>query len=347
MKSIRIKLLIIRTSAMGDVALLTPVLKAMRSQYPDIEMTLVTRPVFAPFFSSIPGLTLFLADFRKRYKGIVGIIRLWSDLRKEHKFNYLIDLHDVLRSKILRRLFNLSGVPFYSINKGRKEKQALISGKNKAPLIHSIERYSEVFEKAGFPNKSVSGPWIIPSYDGLKRAAGLMTETELIHIGIAPGARHDLKKWPWEHMTRLLEMIAANYKVRFWFFGGKEETKQLIAMHSRIPESMLVAGTLSLDEELALISRLRFRISMDSSNMHMAALTGTKVISIWGGTDPLTGFGAWSQPEEYSIRIPVRELTCRPCSVYGKGKCRRGDFACMEWLKPEKVFERMIDLEIF
>ena len=73
----------------------------------------------------------------------------------------------------------------------------------------------------------------------------------------------------------------------------------------------------------------------------MASLVGTKVISIWGGTDPISGFGAWMQPEDYSISIPVEQLTCRPCTTYGKGDCRRGDFACMNWLTPEMVFERI------
>jgi ADP-heptose:LPS heptosyltransferase len=107
-------------------------------------------------------------------------------------------------------------------------------------------------------------------------------------------------------------------------------------MQNRIPESVLVAGTLDLDEELALMSHLKFMISMDSANMHMAALTGTKVISSWGSTDPLTGFGAWQQPDDYALRIPVEGLTCRPCTVFGKGECRRKDFACMTWLTSEK-----------
>jgi ADP-heptose:LPS heptosyltransferase len=81
-------------------------------------------------------------------------------------------------------------------------------------------------------------------------------------------------------------------------------------------------------------------IAMDSSNMHMAALTGTKVISIWGGTDPLAGFSAWMQPDSYSIRIPVEELDCRPCTIYGKGKTRNG-FACMNMLTPDLVFKRI------
>jgi ADP-heptose:LPS heptosyltransferase len=87
-------------------------------------------------------------------------------------------------------------------------------------------------------------------------------------------------------------------------------------------------------------------IAMDSSNMHMAALCGIRVVSIWGGTDPLNGFGAWMQPSEYSIRIPVDELTCRPCTVYGKGKCRRGDLACMNWLTPGKVYSEIKKLNI-
>ena len=89
------------------------------------------------------------------------------------------------------------------------------------------------------------------------------------------------------------------------------------------------------------MSKLDFMIAMDSSNMHMAALVGIKVISVWGGTDPLSGFGAWMQPENYSIRISATELTCRPCTTFGKGECRRGDFACMNWITPEIVFEKI------
>ena len=122
--------------------------------------------------------------------------------------------------------------------------------------------------------------------------------------------------------------------------------KNLTSFQSRVPGSVNLAGKLNLDEELALMSRLDLMIAMDSSNMHMAALTGTKVISIWGGTDRLSGFGAWMQPKENFISIPVEELTCRPCTTFGKGKCKRGDFACMVWLTPEKVFDRLLNLNL-
>jgi ADP-heptose:LPS heptosyltransferase len=232
------------------------------------------------------------------------------------------------------------------IDKGRREKRRVITGKNKVQLRHSAERYYNVFAKAGIPVLPENGPWIIPTADAQKRVSAFMTETGLLHIGVAPYAKHDLKTWPEENMIRLLQMIARQYKVRFWLYGGKEEIEQLISFQNRVPESVLIAGTLGLDEEIALMSRLNFMIAMDSSNMHMAALAGINTISIWGGTDPLTGFGAWQQPDSYAVKIPVDELTCRPCTVYGKGKCSRGDFACMNWLTPEMVFKKMINLKI-
>jgi ADP-heptose:LPS heptosyltransferase len=142
-------------------------------------------------------------------------------------------------------------------------------------------------------------------------------------------------------------MISENHGSRFWLFGGEEESEKAETFMSRVPDSFNTIGKLNLDEELALMSRLDFMIAMDSSNMHMAALAGTRVISIWGGTDPLSGFGAWMQPENFSIRIPVETLICRPCTTFGKGICRRGDFACMNWLTTEIVFQKMDNLKIW
>jgi ADP-heptose:LPS heptosyltransferase len=338
------RLLVIRTSAMGDVALTTPVLRAIRLQYPEAEVVLLTRPLFRPFFYSLDGLTLFFTDLKKRHKGFLGLIRLFTDLRGTGRFDKVIDLHDVLRSKILRFLFMLCGVPSFVIDKGRGEKRAIISGKNKTKLKHSVERYSEVFYKAGFPVTFTKGPWIIPSPEALLKVESIAGKQEGLKIGVAPFARHKLKIWPEEYMIRLLKLISDKYYARFFLFGGNEEKERLSAFQARIKESVNTNGLINLDEELALMSRLDLMIAMDSSNMHMAALSGIKVISIWGGTDPVSGFGAWMQPDEYSVRIPVDDLTCRPCTIYGKGECKRGDFACMNWLTPEIVFRKLENL---
>lgn len=340
------RLLIIRTSAMGDVALTTPVLRGMREQYPDIELIMLTRSAFKPFFSSIEGLRIFLPDFKNRHKGLTGVMRLFSDIRKEGRIDYVIDLHDVLRSQVLRLLFRLSGVPVSVIDKGRSEKKSIINGKNKTRLKHSVERYCDVFAMAGFPVTPGKGPWIVPSVEDVMNASQMTDQPDEFNIGVAPYAKHKLKMWPEENMIRLLGLISEKHKSRFWLFGGDEDIENLKALQAKIPGSINVAGSICLDEELALMSRLDLMIAMDSSNMHMAAFIGTRVISIWGGTDPLSGFGAWMQPESFSVRIPVEELTCRPCTIYGKGDCKRGDLACLNWLTPEMVFNRITKIFI-
>jgi len=335
------RLLVIRTSAMGDVALMTPVLKGMREQYPEVELVILTRSVFKPFFSSIIGLELILPDFKKRHKGFLGIIHLFKDISRLHKIDYVIDLHDVLRSKLLRFFFRLTGVPVSVIKKGRKEKRSLINGGEKINLKHSIERYNEVFAMAGFPVVPSKDNWIVPS-SGMKIDDWFINEEKgTLNIGVAPYAKHKLKIWPESNMVELLSLVAASHKCRFWLFGGIEDTEGLTGLQIKIPDSTNLAGKLSLAEELVFMHKLDLMIAMDSSNMHMAALVGTQVVSIWGATDPLTGFSAWMQPDSFSIRIPVEELNCRPCTIYGKGECKRGDFACMNWLTPEIVFSKI------
>jgi ADP-heptose:LPS heptosyltransferase len=341
------RLLVIRTSAMGDVALTVPVLSAMRKQYPDIEIVLLTRPAFKPFFSSVDGLRYFFPDLNNKHKGISGLIRLYRDLSRMAKFDHVIDLHDVLRSKILRLLFRISCIPGSVIDKGRDEKKSVINGNNKVLLKHVVKRYCDVFARAGFPLIPSGEVLSIPLQDPLLKAGFTTDSKDLLNIGVAPYAKHKLKIWPEEYMIALLGLIAKEHKCRFWLFGGDEDSKKISVFQTRVPGSENLVGLLDLEEELALMGKLDMMIAMDSSNMHMAALTGTKVISIWGGTDPLTGFGAWMQPENFSVRIPVEELTCRPCTIYGKGECRRGDLACMNWLTPEIVFVKMNSLKIW
>jgi ADP-heptose:LPS heptosyltransferase len=335
------RLLVIRTSAMGDVALTLPVLKGMSEKYPDVEIILVTRKSFEQIFISVENLQFFFPDFTGRHKGFPGLIRLYRDIRGSGRVDHVLDLHDVLRSKMLMEFFTFSGIPVSVIDKGRKEKGLLVTGKESRKLKHTVERYKDVFLKAGFDPDITKGPWIVPSPYTVSAVIGKTGLTKGLNIGIAPYAVHNLKVWPEEQMISLMHLICDKHPARFWLFGGKEERDRLNILEERIPGSFNVAGKLTFPEELALISQLDFMISMDSANMHLAALTGIKVISLWGGTDPLAGFSAWQQPDDFAVRIPVEELICRPCTVYGKGECKRGDFACMNWLTTEKVFQRI------
>ena len=339
-------ILVIRTSAMGDVALVSPVLREMRKKFPEVKITLLTRPAFNSFFTQSDSLSIFPLDSVKRHKGLIGLFRLYRDIKQERSIDRVIDLHDVIRSKILSFFFRLNGVPVSVIDKGRREKHDLIKGKRKVQLKHTVIRYSDTFAKAGFildPSDKIN---IVPAVTALNLAGEIFNPDNILNIGVAPYAKHKLKMWPEENMIRLLNMISDKRNVKFFLFGGGEESDLLDKFIKKVKGCTNLAGKLSLEKEIDVISRLDFMIAMDSSNMHMAALCGIKVISIWGGTDPISGFGAWMQPENYSMGIPSDELKCRPCTIYGKGECRRGDLACINRLTTEKVFKKLNELKL-
>jgi ADP-heptose:LPS heptosyltransferase len=93
-----------------------------------------------------------------------------------------------------------------------------------------------------------------------------------------------------------------------------------------------------MQQELILMSHLDVMISMDSSNMHLASLTNTPVISIWGATHPFAGFMGWNQDPANVIQV---SLPCRPCSIYGQKKCLRGDYACLRQIQPQTITDRV------
>ncbi len=100
-----------------------------------------------------------------------------------------------------------------------------------------------------------------------------------------------------------------------------------------------LSGKLNLTEELNTIAELELMISMDSANMHLASLMGTRCISIWGATHPYAGFLGFGQSEDDVVQ--VKDLSCRPCSVFGDKECYRGDWACLEEFDIQKVVDRV------
>ena len=90
------------------------------------------------------------------------------------------------------------------------------------------------------------------------------------------------------------------------------------------------------------MQHLDLMLCVDSSNMHLASLAGVPIVSIWGGTHPDVGFHPYGIKDENILQISREELPCRPCSVYGKEKCYRGDFACLTSISPTAVVEKIL-----
>lgn len=340
MKKIPSNILVIRTSAMGDVAMTVPVLWSLSKSYPDAKLTMLTTESFAPMFENISNLKLVFLDKKEKHKGFVGLIRLFKSLQT-YRFDAVADLHDVLRSKVLRWLFFLSGVKMAKINKGRNEKKQLIAqGKDfSSPLKTSFNRYYDVFQRLGFDFELKFQSIFennIPISNLLIETFG---EKKGNWIGIAPFAKHRGKIYPLEKMEQVVALLNEEKSNSIFLFGsGEEEKKIILSWVEKYDRILLLPVEFRLPEELILMAHLDVMLSMDSANMHLASLVGTPVVSIWGATHYYAGFLGWNQSLNHVVEI---DLDCRPCSIFGNKTCRRNDYACLNWIEAQSVVERI------
>lgn len=319
------RILAYRFSAFGDVAMTAPVFREFLEQNPEVEIIMVSRSNFEALFADIPNV-IFKGINLDDYKGFFGLSKLANELILEFHPDLIANLHDVIRTKILDKIYSTKGFKVFKINKGKEEKEHLtnIWNLNKVQLKKTVERYADVFREMGF---------------NVQLSHQLRPKTlDKSGIGFAPFAQHKGKMLPLEKSYELVRILSQKQTVYF-FGGGKAETEILKKWEKEIPNTRNLAGKLSLTEELHTISQLEVMISMDSANMHLASLVGTRCVSIWGQTHPYAGFLGFGQNEEDVVQ--VKDLTCRPCSVFGDKQCFRGDWACLGELSVQKIVEKV------
>ena len=330
---------------MGDVAMTVPVVYSLAMQYPDIRITVLSRKFARPFFDDLaPNVNFMEADLKGEYRGVKGLNALYRRLTAK-QFTKIADLHNVLRSEYLRMRFNMGHYRVEHIDKHRKDRRKLTAYKNKvrAQLRTPFENYSDVLAKLGYPVKLEFKSLFPPEGGNLNLLPAIVGPKKSFEqwIGVAPTAAHPCKCYP-THLSRQVidELLRLHPRARIFLFGrGRKEEELFTKWCQELPQCVYVSQHLeNMHQELILMSHLDVMFSMDSSNMHMASLTATPVVSVWGATHPYGGFMGWNQPAENAIQV---DLDCRPCSIYGKRPCRRGDLACMNLIKPEQIIERI------
>jgi ADP-heptose:LPS heptosyltransferase len=311
-----------RLSAMGDVAMTVPVLRAFVTQNPNVKITVISRLFFKPFFEGIANVTFFTFDEKKRHKGFLGLLRLFQDL-KALQIDAFADLHNVLRSKVVRMLFTLTGKRTAYVDKARAEKAALTRSRNKIfkPLTSIFERHVKVFEQLGFrvDLSSRSFGTIFPEKAILDAATiQLIEKNNEKLIGIAPFAQYDSKVYPMDLMQQVIDQLAVNPTYKILLFGGGKKEIQLLNLLSKGKKNVVViAGKIDFKQELQLISNLELMLSMDSGNAHIAAMLGVKTLTLWGATHPYAGFMPFNQPIENALVSDRNLFPKLPTSVYG------------------------------
>lgn len=339
------RLLVARFSAFGDVAMTVPVVRCFLHQNTDVCITYVSQARFAPLFEGIERLTFVPAYLDDIHKGVTGLYRLFKEAitASEEEIDVFIDLHSVLRTFIFRLYAMARFIPVYSMNKGRKARHELTKeGINKRPLRAIPERYADVFRRCGFKLHldREYGIKKLPFSPSITRKTGFIPHAKY-SVGIAPFSQHKGKTYPLGKMREVVEHLSGREDIQVVLIGGdRQETYTLESWAAPHTNVVCVAGKLTLTEELSLMSHLNVMVSMDSANMHLCSMVGTRVISIWGATHRFGGFMGYGQSVEDVIEI--NDMACRPCHVFGKKACRYGTYECMKRITPTTITEKIL-----
>ncbi|MFP9097484.1 glycosyltransferase family 9 protein [Flavobacterium sp. RHBU_24] len=344
-KGTRKHLLLLRFSAMGDVAMTVPLVSALAAQYPDLKITVVTRASFKSFFEGMPNVAVYETNFDKQHKGLMGLWRLYRELRGLHVYA-VADLHNVLRSKVITFLFKRRGKKTATTDKMREARKALTAEKNKRfePIPAVIERHAITVAQLGFP-VTLDARAIRPALTLSEDVLAYTGHHNEMWIGIAPFAQHRSKVYPRELMQEVISGLAIRPGTKIFLFGGgRDEEHQLKKFAEGMPNVLVAAGNkLSMKQELQIISNLDVMLSMDSGNGHLAAMYGVKVISLWGATHPYAGFAPFNQPLSNSLTADRGQYPLLPTSVYGN-KNVPGYEDAMHTITPQMVISKVESL---
>lgn len=317
-------ILVFRLSALGDVAMTIPVIYSVARQHPDVRLTVVTRPFFRRLFLNPPPNVDFI-DFTAR--NVTELMAFIRDL-KTVEYSAVADLHDVIRTRVIRMMLRLKRIPVATVNKDRRSRKRLTDKKERSYQRNYVDRYADVFRRLGLD--------VDVNFEGFGES-----DAGRRGVGIAPFARYATKTYPPKLMEEVARMLT-DLDVPVYLFGARgEEAGQLAGWVERNPKLKLMAGKLSLEDELREIGRLQAMITMDSANMHLASLMRTPVVSIWGSTIPQCGFLGYGQSPERAVWL---DLECQPCSVAGLTECPLGHYACLKRIEPARIVEKLTPL---
>ncbi len=322
--------LVVRFSAIGDILLITPLLRAIRARYRGARIAVLTKEQYAPLLSHNPHVSEVLGIAPDE-----GIRAVAARIRGV-EYSHLLDLHGSLRSQALRRL---APGPWHSYGKRWLERTLLITTKRDfyGPQLPVAERYFEAANSLVVtPDGGPPDFFIGEEADG--RATQLLADSKLGQdrpiVAMAPGAAHATKRWPSEYWVNLARRITPT-GADVVLLGGPADAQlagRIAALAGKGVTSL--AGRLGLQETGAVIRRAEVLLSGDTGVMHMATGVGTPVVALFGPTVRQFGF----LPYRAGASIVELDLPCRPCSAHGSARCPLAHHRCMQQMVPDLVY---------
>lgn len=306
------KILVIRFSSMGDIIYTTPVVRCLKKQLPDAEVHFLTKPAFKYIYDDNPYVDKLLLLKPALAETI-------NDIKAE-KYDYLIDLHNNLRTSIIKLR---TGIKSSAYNKQRIRKWLSLKFNLKlVPPVHLVDRYMQAVKFLGVKNDGKPIDYYIKAHHSLEEL--LPASHHENYIAFVIGATHFTKRMPNDKIISICRKI----KEPIVLLGGNDVKANGEEIAAALGNKIYNAcGITSLDESVFLVSKARKVLGFDTGLTHIAEAFDKPIGSIWGGTVPdLLGVQPYMVTDAEVIGI---DLPCRPCSKFGLEKCPLGHFKCM------------------
>ncbi len=318
------KYLIIRFSSIGDIVLTTPVIRCLKKQSNENIIHFLTKDKFVDVLKANPYLDK-IYTIQKNPDEILSLL-------KSEGYDYVIDLHQNLRSNLLKIKLLASSFSFDKLN---IEKWLIVNFKiNILPKQHIVDRYLNTLSAFNIENDLLGLDYFIP--EGEEVDFSLIPVTHRAdYIAVAIGGTYFTKRLPAEKIIKICQKI----KRPIYLLGGKEdkEVGTLIAneVGSRVYNG---CGKFSLNESASIIKHAYAVVTHDTGLMHIASAFKKNIISVWGNTIPEFGMGPYLAGDS-SMMVEVEHLKCRPCSKLGYDQCPKGHFKCMQNIDDQLVID--------
>ncbi|TAE85227.1 MAG: glycosyltransferase family 9 protein [Bacteroidetes bacterium] len=320
------KFLVIRFSSIGDIVLTTPVVRCLKQQYPNAEIHYLTKPAFAGILAHNPYIT----QVHTLDKALLKKARELKSLG----FDYIIDLHNNLRTSIIKSVLQ---VPAFSFDKLNIEKSIAVKLKQGVlPPIHIVQRYLATLSPFHVKADNKGLDYFLPPSLLQEWNYEAVVPTEPF-IAFAIGAQHATKRLPTDKIILLVKGV----QKKVVLLGGKEDVEAANAIAAQCGNTAInLCGTLSLHQSAFVLSQAEKVVTHDTGLMHIAAALNKEIISIWGNTIPefgMTPYYGHSTTQHHLFQVP--HLNCRPCSKIGFKQCPKAHFNCMNLQPTHHIIE--------
>ena len=324
------KVLIVRFSSIGDIVLTTPVVRAVKQLGAEVHY-LSKRP-FQSLLQPNPHIDKVWAIDKK-----VGEVK--ANLQQQD-FDYVIDLHNNLRSLQVKWALSAKAYTFDKIN---WEKWLMVNFKiNRLPGQHIVHRYMVPAARIGATYDGQGLDYFIPEKDEV--AMGPLLATEAFggspavspYIAFAIGAAHNTKRMPTDRIIALCDQLPM--PVVLLGGPGEAEEGEVIAKAVRQQQVVNTCGRFNLNQSASVVRQAAKVITHDTGMMHIAAAFRKDILSLWGNTIPAFGmYPFYPDGVNKNTTFEVEGLKCRPCSKIGFQQCPKGHFQCMRSIPLEEV----------